>query len=384
MIPSRPLNLSGILDESIRIIKHTYWRSAVLLVLFALPGFIVMQIGVDKVLDGGEEYMHKFTQVSPEAPRLLRDFIFVNQGNDNSFALVRLQNPGLFHVIDSIHTSLQTQYPDSASKAALSSRLDSISDIVSGQNKLSGFDMVFSQIGVGLIILVAGGFIFILGYIGAIGAQYDLSSRVFEERSLGFGPIFRLSLSRSLWFLIVQYFIIAFSMLFGLGLVVSISFAISPILGAFGFLVSFIFFFYSAIRLIFSPVALVSEELGPLEAIKRSLELTKGSFWRICGLLILALIMYYTARVMISLPLTFALSSQFDWLVDFIRGNNQNMTVLFNGIRSDIRSLEISSIVVSLIVASFGPAFLTTFYYDLRTRNDGVLEYDEESDHETI
>ncbi len=37
----------------------------------------------------------------------------------------------------------------------------------------------------------------------------------------------------------------------------------------------------------------------------------------------------------------------------------------------------LESAIVSFLTASFLPAFLITFYYDLRTRLDGPLDYNE-------
>ena len=78
MIPSRPLDLGGIIGETIRIITKTYWRAALLLLIFCAPGFFVMQVGLEEAFNGLKELAQEFTSVSPDAPLIFRDYLFVS------------------------------------------------------------------------------------------------------------------------------------------------------------------------------------------------------------------------------------------------------------------------------------------------------------------
>ena len=376
MIPSRPLDLGGIIGESIRIIKRIYWRAAIFLIIFTAPGLIILSFGIDKTFDGMQEVTQKYTAVSPEAPVLVRDYFLAGMSRSGSMWLYRLQYPEIFSIIDSVKTTIASKYPDSA-QAKIEVRLDSIVQAVNHGSGKSTVDLILTSITSGLIILFIGIFLYILAMAAVWAALFDLSSRAFEERPFSFGPIFRQLLTRSMWLLMVQFILVLFAMLTGFGLVIGITAVISPILGVFGILASFPILIYAAIRIMFSGIALVSEESGPFEAVKRSLELTANMFWRIFGISLIVGILIYIIMILIRLPFSLILSADTDWITDFIRGN-VNIPRFFAGIKNACGALILSGLLSSAITVSFFPAFLTTFYYDLRTRNDGALEYPSE------
>jgi hypothetical protein len=375
VIPSRPLDLGGIIGESIRIVNNTYWRAALLMMLFSAPGIIILYFGFNNALDGGEKIIQKFTDVSPEAPLLMRDYLISSNRKSTTYSIYRIAYPNLFHEIDSVKETITFRYPDSA-RTNISTRLDSIADIVDAKTGKSAGDEILTLAGGGLIMCLGGFLVYILGMIAAWGAFYDLGSRAYEERPLRFGNIFRLTIIQSMWLLLVQFILIFLAMITGLGLVLTISFAISPILGALGLSIAMFLLIYAAVRILFSGAALVSEELGPIEAIKRSLYLTKGFFGRVFGISFICGIIIYIADTLIRLPISLVISPDLKWVTEFIRGNT-NMPVLFRGIKSDILNLALVSFISSSLIAAFFPAFLVTFYYDLRTRKEGALEYPE-------
>ncbi len=377
MIPSRPLDLGGIINEALRIIKLTYWRAAIILLVFYLPGFVIIQIGLNDLIADTQDIVSKYSAVSPEAPILVRDYLFTSD-NSKSFSspLLRLQYSELYKSIDSVQDALNTKYPDSTSRRLLKKQVDSITEVVRTSNPQ--LTSIFNgELAVSFFILLAGFVILILGYIGNIAAQYDLSSRAFEDRHFNFGKIFKLTLSRSMWMLLIQYILIAFAMLFGFTIVIGITYAISPVLGILGMLISFIAVAYSGVRIIFSAIALVSEELGPFEAIKRSLILTEGMFWRVIGIGLICGLLLIVVKSFIQLPFSLIISPKLTWVVECIRGNFANIPAIFANLRAGIYAWEAIIIFGTLVCASFSPAFITTFYYDLRTRHEGTLEYSE-------
>lgn len=375
MIPSRALDLGGIISESFRIVKRTYWRSALLFIIFTAPGILVTHFGFDNMVTGLQNTTQEFIAVSPDAPQIVRDYLLVGMTRNKTLWLYRIQYPNVFSVIDSVKVKIDIQYPDS-SQSKIWTKLDSIADLVNKQTGKSQGDKILSDIGGGLIILIVGIFFLILGSVAASGALYDLECRAYEERPLLIGPILKHSLTQSMWLFLVQYVLIFLAMIIGLGLVVGIIAAISPILGVLGILISIPAMIYSIIRILFSRVALVSEELGPFEAIKRSLDLTKGIFWRVFGITFIVVILIYIAMIFIRMPLNYAISPNLTWLMEFIRGN-MDIPKLFSGVKSDIFYLQLISFISSALTIVFIPAFLTTFYYDLRTRKEGELDYPE-------
>lgn len=375
MIPSRPLDLGGIIGESIRIVKRTYWRAALMFIVFTVPGILVMHYGLDNALDGGQVILQKFIAASPEAPELIRDYLVSSNTKGNTFLMYRFTYSKLFHVIDSVKEKVKLEYPDSA-HSRIFTRLDSIAEIVDKQTGKSVGDAILSEVGGGLLTSLSGLFLLILGFVASSGALYDLTSRAYEDRPFPLGSIFQLSLTQTMWLILIQYVLIFLAMMMGLGLVVTISVAISPVLGALGLFISIFFLIYAILRILFCRAALVSEELGPIMSIKRSLDLTKGNFWRIFGISLLVGLIIYIAYALIQTPLSLLISSDLKWITEFIRGNT-NIPLLFRGIKGDIVNLEIIYFISSALTISFVPAFLTTFYYDLRTRREGELEYPE-------
>jgi hypothetical protein len=373
MIPSRPLDLGGIIAESIRIIKRTYWRAALLFIIFAAPGIIVMHFGLDNVLDRTQVFVQKFSDVSPKTPLLLRDYFLSGSSESTTVSIYQLYYPDLFHIIDSVREAVKREYPDSA-HSNIETQLDSISHIVYTQTGKSTVDSFISNIGVGFVILLSGFILFILGIVGGYSAFYDLCCRAYEERSFAFAPIFRMALSQSMWLILIQYILIFLAMVTGLGVVVGIIVVISPVLGLLGIIVALVFLIYMGMRILFCGVALVSEELGPFEAIKRSLDLTNGIFWRVFGIGLICGLIIYIADAIIQTPISFVISADLKWFIEFLRGNT-NIPLLFKGIKGDIFHLELVYVISTALTSAFFPAFLATFYYDLRTRREGELEY---------
>jgi hypothetical protein len=379
MIPSRPLDLGGIIVEATRIAQKTFWRAALVLLIFCAPAFLFIHVGIERVVDGTEFAVKKCTDVAPDAPILIRDYIFLRNSStrNSSISYFRLQYHELYSAMDSLSNSLQMKYPDSASVKELRSKINTISRVAGATN--SDFsDRIFSEMLIGLVILAIGLVLLILGLIGSNAARYDLASRAFEEREFPLKAILALVLKRNLWYLLVQYFMIGLAMLFGFGMIIGITYAISDALGAVAFVVSIFVIIYAVIRILFSGVTLVSEELGPFDAIKRSLAFTSGSFWRIFGTLFVGGIVVTVVSTIIRIPFSLIFSPNIDWLTAYIRGSGSNISELFGNIRSSIRSWELVYVIISLLTASFSPSLITTFYYDLRTRKDGVLAYDEQ------
>src|SRR5579872_5743623 len=114
MIPSRPLDLGGIIGESIRIIKLIFFRAGLFLILFTLPGLLILTIGIDMTVDGLEEVTHLFTSVSPESPILVRDLVLAGKTSGTSLWMYRFQYPEVFRAIDSVKKTIDAKYPDSA------------------------------------------------------------------------------------------------------------------------------------------------------------------------------------------------------------------------------------------------------------------------------
>ena len=108
-----------------------------------------------------------------------------------------------------------------------------------------------------------------------------------------------------------------------------------------------VFFF---VRLFLAPIAVMLEDIGPMQAIKRSWHLTRGNWWRSFGMLLLTTLMGYIATAILGVIVL--LLSQFAGPVGWV-----------------VRGL--GGAVTLIILTPFTTIVYTLLYFDLRIRNEG-------------
>jgi hypothetical protein len=64
-----------------------------------------------------------------------------------------------------------------------------------------------------------------------------------------------------------------------------------------------------------------------------------------------------------------------NWLYAYLRGTDMHLANGLPWLEIIVGSFAITQAIVTALTAAFSPAFVTTFYYDLRTRLDGPLDY---------
>lgn len=380
MIPSRPLDFGGIINESIRIIRETWWRSALVNAVCSLPGILVMLVGFNLLFSGFDDLISRYLGAADQHLTEYRDLVLIKAGKPERLSIYRIQYPEVLAAVDSVHAAVAAKYPDSVSRQALQDRVDSISHAISHPAAKFDVDVFLSSIMPGLVWLLIGLVIALVGGAAATAATYDLACRAFEQRAFSLARIFNNTFRRWMWMLLLQYLLIGLAMLTGLGVVVGITAAISPVLGVLGVLASFGLIAYALIRLVFAPVALVSEDLGPVAAVTRSFALTNGHWWRVFGITVLSLIMIMIVISIIRVPFTYAAHFDERVLIDVVNAVPGSLQHAFSSLRSWMTSYMFVLIIPSALAASFFPSFLTSFYYDMRTRLDGPLDYYEDSD----
>lgn len=104
--------------------------------------------------------------------------------------------------------------------------------------------------------------------------------------------------------------------------------------------------------------ALILEDIGIIESLKRSWGLSRGSFWRVLGTLLLAGLITGTALGLLSLPISFLT------LTSPIVG--EGALPLMAAIQSFLSAL------LQAIVLPFSAAVSALIYIDLRMRNEGL------------
>lgn len=383
MIPSRPLDLGGIMTESVRIIRATFLKMGLVTLLAFLPGWITLYWGVSVATSDVNNYLNEHHFTSPQSEIIIRDYFLDVAKNDNNFSVYRIIYAERFKLIDTAYERSTKDLPVDKKREIIRGRVDSLFGISSSihdatQEKESHstpfLDLMlqmFYRLSPGIMLLV-------LGALFQTAGMYDLASRGFEERSLNVTRVLGLALSRNMWLLMVQIILVSLAMLAGLGVLVGIGFAISEFLGVFVVLAALGIMFFAMIRLSFSQVALVSENLGPIKSATRSFELTAGNFIRIVGILFIGILLIVVVSVVIRVPFDFIFAVNFDTVIKpYIVGADPHISQILGLMKTVFVNTFFESVIVSFLTASLLPVFVTTFYYDLRTRLDGPLDYNE-------
>ncbi|MEI8134930.1 MAG: hypothetical protein WCH46_07605 [bacterium] len=373
MIPSRELELGGLFTESARIIKKIFWQVALLYAIFTIPGEVVMYFGASNLISDVRDRVHEMTVTDPTTPTLIKDYFLLDSTRGSSLSIYRLLYSEVFTAIDSARKTAANRYPDSG-QLLIKNRLEQINQKFTSHSGKTIWDWLFSKLMSSLIIVGIGFVLLILGIYALRGAIFDLSSRAYEERSAKLSEILKKSLSKYMWLLITQDIIFVLSLCTVLGLVVGLSLLISPLLIVLLLLPCFGLVLISAVRLLFRGIALVSEELGPLEGLNRSFGLSVGNFWRIVGYAIVATLLVYILETIGQLPINLIAADNFNWIVDYLN-DKLSLTNALAILDSTILKYLIFGLISGSIFASLWDVFTTTFYYDLRTRKEGSLDY---------
>ena len=125
-----------------------------------------------------------------------------------------------------------------------------------------------------------------------------------------------------------------------------------------GLLIGFLIFFALYIKLCLAPAALILERVGPLEGIRRSWTLTRGSFWRVTGVRIVAMIIVAIATQIVTLPLS--------WITGLMTAADPGLIWVSLAISSFLTAL------VSALILPFDSAVTALQYTDLRMRTEGL------------
>lgn len=129
------------------------------------------------------------------------------------------------------------------------------------------------------------------------------------------------------------------------------------------------------IRLYFALTAVAIEDLGPINALKKSWFLVGGHWWRTFGILILFFILSGFAVTLLSIPVTFG--SMWNQYRDFFMrlgatGGGIELSQLHHLQAGMGKLIGISSGLSSFLSLLLTPAFTVVMYFDLRARHDDL------------
>jgi hypothetical protein len=349
LIPSRPLSVFEIISETFGIFRRILLRYWILFAVLVIPGAIAITVGLQTFAINKVEALQHDLRYSDNDLTSLRDEVRAEMRRESPVFELEEQALG-------VHDTLSAIPGTSHMHTVRMYLISNTSDL-------------------GTVGLIAFGFFILLaGVLIVFAATVDLACQVFEERGADARDALR-SAFRTHFFRMLVLHMIYWAGVVLIDVIISViagvSFRAAAMLSSFATVLEF----YATIRLTVAVPSLVSEELRPMEAIKRSWQLTRGAWLRTLviafafGLVLLVMTLVVSSLAGLVFPgvmewLKQALSLRpvtFNWMYDSLPG-------LFWSITGEMTILV-------LLLGAFIPVLATVYYYDLRTRKDGPLMY---------
>lgn len=379
MIPSRPLYLGDIINETFKMSWKTLLKVALIALILSAASTFVYVWGISGIVERGYEVLEKNYPMDSASVSTYRMGVLKEIKEENPLLLALYFPDVKVDIDDEIKKVADTTQVDSlqivndsvATIATIDSRnyLEETGDFfVDNSEAIFGiFDGIFFASMITILISI-----FLSTFI------MDICIRYFEERKLNIVAALTTTLRRNVWMSILMYLLMIFILLFGFGVMIGIA-AIMPvplevmlILFAIGMLV------LTGVRLMFAQAALVSEELGPWESLHRSWTLTHGHFLRIVGIIIVLFIILIVFQTIAQTIVGIFDVTKADMIKGLISGEHTNVKAAFDELITLVQVSSIQSLITTVLFITFTPSLLTVMYYDLRTRKDGPLTYPEE------
>jgi len=225
------------------------------------------------------------------------------------------------------------------------------------------------------LLFFFGGLLLLIGCFTLIASSIDLSCQIFEERPQE--PIYALwsGLRGNTWKISLLYILYTIAVVL-----------INTIIGVFPVQVGSVLAFFLMIAQIYILVrlaavfpAMISEELGPFEAVRRSWELTRHLGWRIFAFSLAFGLVLIFVSIVVSEVTGLLFPNITSWAKDFLIKSPISFQWFIDTLPGILWSI-VAEISLFLLFLFFSlPSFLTVLYYDLRTRHDGPLVYVEDA-----
>jgi hypothetical protein len=139
---------------------------------------------------------------------------------------------------------------------------------------------------------------------------------------------------------------------------------VAVLLGVIGGIAGIVLEILLVVRLSMTLPAVVLERISPADAIRRSWQLTQGSFWRLFGILLLTLVIVGIAGVVLTIPFT---------LIEALMGGSGGAFGVAAGTSfAAILVGTIGSIVAATVTRPVSAGVNVLLYVDLRIRREGL------------
>jgi hypothetical protein len=139
---------------------------------------------------------------------------------------------------------------------------------------------------------------------------------------------------------------------------------VAVLIGVLGGIASVVFGLLLIVRLSLTLPALVLERISPITAVKRSFELSRGSFWRLFGIQLLTSFIVGVASLVLTLPFTLAGGLAGGPAGLFGTSAKASMTSLIIA--------AIGRIIANTVTAPISAGVVVLLYTDLRMRREGL------------
>ncbi|MFJ5954960.1 glycerophosphoryl diester phosphodiesterase membrane domain-containing protein [Paenarthrobacter sp. NPDC092416] len=215
----------------------------------------------------------------------------------------------------------------------------------------------------------------LVGFLGAVlqGVLVVPVSRSVLNRRTGFKQMWKLAGRRILPLLGVSA-LLTFGGMLAWAAVAGIAVLLVTAMGPAALLLVFplglgalVVFLWIGLKLMFAPAAIVVERTGVYDGLLRSWQLTKNSWWRIFGILLVVTIMVGVIAQIVQIPVTLASEAIGTVVTPHPDAETASSAVVI----STVVSMAVAALVGSVTFA-FQTSVSALIYMDLRMRRDGL------------
>jgi hypothetical protein len=396
MIPSRPLSFIEIIRETFFLYAKTFSRYLLLFIVFCIPGLLIVTYAsthfIEDVVTSAHHDIHFNDQSLTAIRNEARNWLSVHDP-------LLIEEEQLLQQSDTTHVAPADTTRAASADTTRAATIDTAHQGTAGATVQSdtGADQARAAIdraGVhqffyyfrtnpakfssSIALFVFGCILLLLGIFSLAVALIDLACQVFEEHGRDLREALRATMPRQVWNVALLFIIYVVAISATDGLVTFIDRFSDAIAGFISSLLT-IAQIYLMVRLSLTLPALVSEEIGPLVALRRSWHLTRRSGWRIFGYSVIFSGIIMIVIIVLSMVSGLVVSGTLiPWYEAFLSRPEISVAWFLASVPGFIHAAVIYFGILFIPIFALLPVFATVFYYDLRTRREGPLVYLEE------
>ncbi len=248
---------------------------------------------------------------------------------------------------------------------------EQIAPLIVGDPTMLSEEETFGALGAMFVWLLGTGAVQLVGLALLVGVLVVPVSKAVTGHTVGFGEVWRAALPR-MWALLGLLLLLTAAAVLGYVLalvpVIALGAAVNPWL----LLLLFVtvpgylaFLLWMTARAGLAAPALMLERVGVITALSRSRALTRGSFWRVLGILLLSLLITLVAQVVLVVP--FEIGN-----LVYTFANPDDPMAQAGLAAPQIFLSAVGSVLAIAVVHPFWAGVCTLLYIDQRMRREGL------------